>query len=82
MMRMLLANDAQNVAAGIWIAVVIAVAVAAVAVFVAGLISVLGSRRLTTTGRVVWVIAMFVFPLLGPIAWFVFGRRSAAAIYR
>jgi Phospholipase_D-nuclease N-terminal len=80
---MLLAADAARSAGsvvGVVLAVVICVGL--LALFVAALLSVLRSPRLTGTGRVVWIIAVFVFPLLGPLAWFLVGRRSSAEVYR
>jgi hypothetical protein len=76
------AVDAQDVAVGGWLVVVIAAIVAQIVLFIAGVISAIRSPRLTTVGRLVWIVAMFVFPLLGPLAWFLVGRRANAEIYR
>jgi hypothetical protein len=76
------AVEAQDAAAGAWLVVVIAAIVAQIVLFVAGVVSVVRSSRLTTTGRLVWVLAMLVFPLVGPIVWFAWGRRGTAQIYR
>jgi hypothetical protein len=40
------------------------------------LVSVLGSNE-TTGKKVIWVIAILLLPLLGFIAWFLFGPRPA-----
>lgn len=74
--------DAESIFTGVWLAVVVVVGLALLALFIAGVVSVLRSPRLTTTGRALWILGMLVFPLLGPLAWFVFGRRSNATIYR
>jgi Phospholipase_D-nuclease N-terminal len=79
---MLLASDPQSVTAGVWLVVVIAAVVAQLVLFIAGVVSVVRSGRLTGAGRAIWIVAMLVFPLLGPFAWFLFGRRSTAEIYR
>jgi Phospholipase_D-nuclease N-terminal len=78
----LFAADGQSAGsvAGLGIAVVVGLAL--LALFVAALLSVLRSTRLTGTGRIVWIIAVLVFPLLGPLAWFLVGRRSSAEVYR
>ncbi|WP_395639466.1 PLDc N-terminal domain-containing protein [Pseudolysinimonas sp.] len=55
-----------------WIVVVVAY----VALFLAALWSVTGSTRLSTSGRVLWVVVLFAFPFLGTIAWFVWGRHA------
>lgn len=75
-------TDAESAAAGVWLVIVLAAIAAQIVLFVAGVVSALRSARLTTTGRVAWIVAMFVFPLLGPLAWFGFGRRGTAEIYR
>jgi NADH:ubiquinone oxidoreductase subunit 6 (subunit J) len=72
----------QDLLTGAWLVVVIVVAVAQIVLFVAGVLSVLRSPRVTGAGRLVWIAAMFVFPLLGPLAWFFVGRRASADIYR
>jgi len=79
---MSLAIEAERAAAGVWLVVVIAAIIAQIVLFIAGVISAVRSSRLTTTGRLVWIGAMLVFPLLGPLAWFVYGRRANAEIYR
>jgi hypothetical protein len=47
-----------------------------VVLFLAALISVLGSR-LTAGMKLVWVIFAFCAPFLGSLLWFMFGRRDA-----
>lgn len=44
--------------------------------FIGSLISVLSSRTLTGGGKLLWVVAIFVFQLLGPLAWFLWGRNA------
>lgn len=40
------------------------------------LISIFNSRS-STTGKVLWSLAVIIFPLVGFIAWLIFGPRSA-----
>lgn len=47
-----------------------------VVLFLAALVSILGSR-LTGGMKLVWVIFAFCAPFLGSLLWFVFGRRDA-----
>ena len=59
--------------AGLWItAIVIAVIVLAIA----ALVSVWGSEGLTQTQRWVWVVIVIIFPLVGPIVYFVVRRNT------
>ena len=44
--------------------------------FLGALVSVLGSP-LTGGMKLVWVVVTFAAPVLGPLVWFVFGRRDA-----
>ena len=46
--------------------------------FVLALISVLSAERVRTAPRVVWVLLILLIPLLGPIAYFVWGRPVPA----
>lgn len=42
------------------------------------IIQVLGSNA-STAGKIVWVLAILILPVLGFIAWLVAGPRSSAA---
>ena len=53
--------------------------------WVAAVISIASTRGSITSGiRVVWIALVLVFPVLGPVAWFIGARpyyvRSAAAL--
>lgn len=76
------AADGQSAGSAVGLVVAVVVGVALAALFVAAVVSVIRSPRLTTTGKVAWTIAVLVFPLLGPLAWFLAGRRSSAEVYR
>lgn len=54
-----------------------AVLLAFVVLFVAALVSILGSR-LTGGMKLVWVIFAFCAPFLGSLLWFAVGRRDAS----
>lgn len=44
--------------------------------FIAALISILGSKRYTGGGKFLWVVVVFFAPLLGAIGWFAVGRSA------
>ena len=46
-------------------------------VFAFALLSILRSDRLTGTGKVIWIVVCFCFPLVGPIVWFIAGKSTA-----
>nr|WP_084523521.1 PLD nuclease N-terminal domain-containing protein [Nocardia inohanensis] len=48
-----------------------------VVLFVAAVVSAVRSRNYAAGGKAVWILLMFTFPLLGPVVWFVWGRRSS-----
>lgn len=75
---MLFASEAATAGSVAWLVVVLCVVVALLAVFVAALVSVLRAPGLGGAARAVWVVAVLVFPLLGPLAWFFAGRRAVA----
>jgi hypothetical protein len=44
--------------------------------FIIALITILVSRRYTGGGKFIWVLLVFVLPVLGPIVWLVWGKRA------
>ena len=59
------------------VAVVSAVVAAVVAIlFVSSLISILASPRYTGGGKLLWIIGIFVFPIAGPLVWWLGGRNA------
>jgi hypothetical protein len=44
--------------------------------FIAALVSILGSKRYTGGGKFLWLVVVFFAPLLGAVGWFVVGRRA------
>lgn len=70
-------GDSAETVFGITFGVGFFAVLAAMAVlFIAALVSVLGSP-LTGGMKLVWIVIAFVAPVLGSLAWFVFGRRDA-----
>lgn len=64
---------------GLWFIGLIGIvflALAAIILFVAALISILASSRYTGGGKLLWLIAIFVFPFLGPLVWWLGGRKA------
>jgi hypothetical protein len=59
--------------AGLWIT---AIVIATLVLAIAALVSVWGSEGLTQTQRWVWVVLVIIFPLVGPIVYFVVRRNS------
>jgi len=60
-------------------ALAVALAVAALLVFafvVCALVSVLRSGNLSVAGKALWVVLMLVFPILGSLVWFLWGRHA------
>jgi hypothetical protein len=48
-----------------------------VALFIGALISIARNRIYTSGGTVVWALIVLALPLLGPLLWFLIGRRAA-----
>lgn len=44
--------------------------------FIFSLVSVLGSARYTGGGKTLWVVIIFVFPIVGPLAWWLGGKDA------
>ncbi|MFK4115263.1 PLDc N-terminal domain-containing protein [Microbacterium sp. NPDC006705] len=59
------------------VAVVSAVVAAVVAIlFISSLISILAAPRYTGGGKLLWIIGIFVFPIAGPLVWWLGGRNA------
>jgi len=52
------------------------IVLALLALFIAALVSILRTPRLSGGGKLLWIVIVLVFPLLGSIVWFAFGRRT------
>lgn len=74
-----MSNDDGSASDGMsaFLLVVIAIlALAVLALFIVALVSVVSSAALTVGGKVVWVLVVFAFPIIGSILWFVWGRTA------
>ncbi len=59
------------------VVVVLAVIAALAAIlFISSLISILASPRYTGGGKLLWIIGIFVFPIAGPLVWWLGGRNA------
>ncbi|OZD12089.1 MULTISPECIES: PLD nuclease N-terminal domain-containing protein [Nocardiaceae] len=58
-------------------ALILVIVLGACVLFVAALVSIVRSRSYTSSGKALWVLAVFAFPFLGPLVWFVWGRNSS-----
>ncbi|MDS1271428.1 PLDc N-terminal domain-containing protein [Lipingzhangella sp. LS1_29] len=72
-------DEARDLMAGL--AVVIGIlgillALAVVVLIIAALISILMYRGLTGGGKLLWILVVLYFPVLGSVAWFVVGKKG------
>lgn len=51
----------------------------AVLLFVAAVVSIVRSPNYSVAGRAVWIFVVLAFPFLGPLVWFIVGRKSSFA---
>ncbi len=55
---------------------VLLLALAAFVLFIVALVGIARSARLSDLARAVWVLIVLVFPVLGPVVWFIIGQHS------
>ena len=60
--------------------VVLVAVLGAVVLFIAALVSIIRSPNYTVAGRAVWIFVVLAFPFLGPLVWFIWGRKSTFAV--
>lgn len=77
MMQLLLATDDPNpilpfAAVLGWVIL----GIAQLILFIAALVSILGSRRYTGGGKFLWLVVVLLAPLFGALGWFIAGRRA------
>jgi hypothetical protein len=53
--------------------------VAGLVLFVMALVSIARNRTYSSGGTVVWAIIVLALPVLGPVLWFLMGRRQGNA---
>ncbi|AGP31966.1 PLDc N-terminal domain-containing protein [Corynebacterium terpenotabidum] len=51
-------------------------ALALLAFIIAALVSIIKAGSLTAAGKILWVVVVFAFPLLGSLVWFIWGRSA------
>ena len=56
--------------------------VAGVVLFIGALVSVARNRTYTSGGTVIWTLIILALPVLGPLVWFLVGRKSPDARLR
>jgi hypothetical protein len=76
MFELITADDNGTPFALIGLIVWIILGLAQFVLFIAALVSILGSKRYTGGGKFLWVVVVFFAPFLGPIGWFVGGRTA------
>ncbi len=53
-----------------------------VALFIAALVSIAQRESASGTEKALWIAIALFFPVLGPILWFVIGKKSTRGAYR
>lgn len=64
----------------VFLLVVVALALAQLILFVAGVVSVVGSERYSAAGKVVWIVVLLFVPIIGALVWFLVGRNVKRGI--
>ena len=50
--------------------------IAGVVLFIVALVSIARNRTYSSGGTVVWALLVLALPVLGPVLWFVIGRKA------
>ena len=56
--------------------IIIVVAVVQLVLLIAALVTIVKHPDASTTAKVIWVLIVVIFPILGPLVWFVTGRSA------
>ena len=59
------------------IVIIVGVAVLLLALWVYSATTIVSSRGLTSGGKTAWALFSFVLPLVGPLAWLLYGKAAA-----
>ncbi|ROS49019.1 PLD nuclease N-terminal domain-containing protein [Frigoribacterium sp. PhB24] len=59
------------------IVVIIGVTVLLLALWIYAATTIFSSRGLTTGGKTAWALFSFVLPVIGPLAWLLYGKAAA-----
>lgn len=77
MFQLLIADDPSGTNfAVIGFIVWLVIIVLQVVLFIAALVSILGSKRYTGGGKFLWLVVVFFTPFFGAIGWFIVGRTA------
>jgi Phospholipase_D-nuclease N-terminal len=57
--------------------IAIVLGIAFLALWVGAVVSITASAGLSATAKAVWILIALIFPVLGPLVWFVSGRSTA-----
>ncbi|WP_374114828.1 PLD nuclease N-terminal domain-containing protein [Pseudarthrobacter sp. R1] len=60
-----------------WLALESAVALACIALLIGAWISIFRTKDQPPTTLLVWAVIVFVLPFIGPLLWFVGGRKAS-----
>ncbi|MEV2278193.1 PLD nuclease N-terminal domain-containing protein [Nocardiopsis sp. NPDC049922] len=69
-------DPVATLAAGITGVIVLALGLALLVLLVAAVVSTLVHKDTTGGGKLLWIIFEISYPLFGPVAWFVVGRKG------
>ena len=70
------AQGANPVIPNQWEFTVLGIGVLSLLLFVVVLIDIARSHHLTGLAQAVWVLVVLAFPMIGPLLWFLIGRRA------
>lgn len=76
MLAWIAAEGANPVVPTQWEFTVLGIGVLALVLFVVVLIDVARSRHLTGPAQALWVLVVLALPVIGPLLWFLMGRRT------
>jgi len=65
------------VSMGSHIVIIVGVTVLLLALWIYTATTIFSSRGLTSGGKTGWAVFSFVLPLIGPLAWLVYGKAAA-----
>lgn len=60
----------------LWAIILVVVALVPIVLFLAAVVSILASPRYTGGGKFLWIAVVLLAPFLGPLGWFLGGRRA------
>ncbi|GAA4022475.1 hypothetical protein GCM10022247_53390 [Allokutzneria multivorans] len=58
------------------LSVLLVIGLAALIIYIAALVGIVRSENYAPGGKAIWALAVFAFPFLGPLFWFLWGRSS------